>query len=128
MKNEKMKMVEYLDRTLTTEQLIEVMQEVSSWNSAFNYLEAYTDAELEEFLELAFENRIDMLKACFYGNWNFRDEFFRLNGSWNLESLSKEDYYKEIELNRLDIIEEYLDINNNHLTLEELEDNFNKIK
>ena len=52
----------------------------------------------EEFFELAFSNPMEAARATFFGNiQNWSDEYIRLDGYGNLESVSEYDVDEEIE-------------------------------
>lgn len=43
----------------------------------------------EEFFELFFENKMDLVRAIKYGDYNFNDDFVQFNGYGNIDSFSQ---------------------------------------
>ena len=85
--------------------LISVVQELNGWNGCFDYLEFW---EYDgDFFESFFENKLDAVRATFYGDYKFNDDYVRFNGFGNLESFSEYDMIDENK-NRIEEIVENL--------------------
>ena len=75
-------------------ELLEMVQEVNSYNGDLEYLEFY---DMECFNELMNGLEPDELaRRIFFGDFNPNHDYFEFNGYGNLESLSVYDVEKEL--------------------------------
>ena len=75
-------------------ELLEMVQEVNSYNGNLDYLEFY---DMDCFNELMHGLEPDELaRRIFHGDFNPNHEYFEFNGYGNLESLSEFDVEKEL--------------------------------
>ena len=96
-----------LKKDFTSEQLLIMAREVSSYNGMFEEI-GYAYDDLNEFLDTYFPKSSDAIRAWHYGNANYTDDYFRINVYGNIESLSEYELLDECEDNRDDIVEEYV--------------------
>lgn len=84
---------------------------ISTCNAYDGRLEDYYFWEhSEEFYDTMFENREDVARAVYYASeYNYTDEYIKLNVYGNCETMSAYDYYVYINENKEEIIEEYID-------------------
>ncbi len=94
---------------LSTEQLISIVQDIISYGGSFEHLEVFENGE--QFFEDFFDgNAGGAVRAVFYGDYNYHDDYVRLNGYGNLESLSEYDYEIEIDNERDNIVDRYIEM------------------
>lgn len=86
-------------------------------NSYDGSLESYNVYEFnDEFFNTMYnDNVIEAVKATYFGNINWNDEFIRFNGYGNLESLSDYQYKKELLINAKEIIDTALELYKNKM-------------
>lgn len=94
--------LEYLKEN--TDVIRDLVSECNGWNGS---LEDYCYYENdEEFFQMFFEERIDeAVRATYYGDYRYTDEYVRFNGYGNLDSVNE--YQLEDELQ--DGVEEIFD-------------------
>lgn len=90
------------------EDLKEMVQEVNCWNGQ---LEDYYYYENDEyFFKEFFQDRVDeAVRETYYGEYNYMDDYVRFNAYGNLDSCNEYEYEKELEDNKEEIIEAYID-------------------
>lgn len=112
-----------MKENFTIDELREMVGEVNSWNGGLDYLN-YQEND-EEFFNTYFYNKPDeAVRATYYGNYNYMDDYVRFNAYGNLESCSELEYEKELENYKEEIIDAYYE-NINEMDNNELK---NKIK
>ena len=106
------------------EDLKEMVQEVNCWNGQ---LEDYYYYENDEyFFKEFFQDRVDeAVRATYYGEYNYMDDYVRFNAYGNLDSCNEYEYEKELEDNKEEIIEAYID-NIDEMSNGELKDKVNE--
>ena len=100
--------------------LKDVVNELNSWNGCLEYLEVYENDE--EFFNTFFENNpMEAVRATYYGDYNFNDNYVKFNGYGNIESFSEYGYEELLKENIEEITEnlieyvEYISIYNEEL-------------
>ena len=102
-------MIEKLKQELSIEELKEMSRDVISYNGCLDYLDYYTNDEY--FFNDFFQNKVDeAVRATYYGDYNYMDDYVKFNAYGNLDSCNEFEYEKEIEDNAEEIIEEYINI------------------
>lgn len=92
---------ESLCRIVDFESLRNIVSECFDWNSS---LEDYYYYENDsDFYDMAFSDKMEMAKAIYYGDFDYNDEYVKLNVYGNIETVDKTDY-KEILLDNVDEI------------------------
>ena len=91
--------------------LISVVQELNGWNGCLDYLEFFENDG--DFFESFFENKLDAVRATFYGDYKFNDDYVRFNGYGNLESFSEYDMIEEIKAYIEEIVENLIEYKDN---------------
>ncbi|AYP68172.1 hypothetical protein PQE75_gp040 [Bacillus phage vB_BcoS-136] len=89
----------------------EVVSQLNSWNGCLDHLDVHENDE--EFFNVFFEGKPnEAVRASFYGDYRYMDEYVRFNGYGNLESLTDYQYEQELK----DYIDEIIDnlIENKH--------------
>ena len=115
MKKEKIR--EYLLNNEET--LLEVVSELNSWNSCLDNLDFWENDE--EFFNTFFDNPMEAIRATYYGNYNYNDEYVKFNGYGNIDSYSEYERIEEIKDNIDDIVDNLIECYYNIYINEELE-------
>lgn len=112
-----------MKENFTIDELREMVGEVNSWNGGLDYLD-YQEND-KEFFNTYFYNKPDeAVRATYYGDYNYMDDYVRFNAYGNLESCSELEYEKELENYKEEIIDAYYE-NINEMDNNELK---NKVK
>ena len=115
MKKEKIR--EYLLNNEET--LLDVVSELNSWNSCLDNLDFWENDE--EFFNTFFDNPMEAIRATYYGNYNYNDDYVKFNGYGNIDSYSEYERIEEIKDNIDDIVENLVEYYYNIYINEELE-------
>ena len=115
MKKEKIR--EYLLNNEET--LLEVVSELNSWNSCLDNLDFWENDE--EFFNTFFDNPMEAIRATYYGDYNYNDEYVKFNGYGNIDSYSEYERIEEIKDNIDDIVDNLIECYYNIYINEELE-------
>lgn len=100
---------EYLKEELNTEQLKEMARSVNSYNGGLDWLEYWENDE--DFFNTMYEdNPMEAARAVCYGEYNFTDEYVRINAYGNLTSANEWEYNREIDDYKEEIIEAWLGV------------------
>ena len=101
------------------ETLLEVVSELNSWNGCLENLDFWENDE--EFFNTFFDNPMDAIRATYYGNYNYNDDYVKFNGYGNIDSYSEYERIEEIKDNIDDIVENLVECYYNIYINEELE-------
>ena len=115
MKKEKIR--EYLLNNEET--LLEVVSELNSWNSCLDNLDFWENDE--EFFNTFFDNPMEAIRATYYGNYNYNDDYVKFNGYGNIDSYTEYERIEEIKDNIDDIVDNLIECYYNIYINEELE-------
>lgn len=99
-------LIEYLKENVTTDELLEMVQSVNSYNGALDYLCYYNNDD--EFFETMFESKSEVARAIFYGDYAYNDEYVNFDAYGNLESVNQWELEKKLDDYKEEIIDEYL--------------------
>lgn len=99
--------------------LLEVVSELNSWNSCLENLDFWENDE--EFFNTFFDNPMDAIRATYYGNYNYNDDYVKFNGYGNIDSYSEYERIEEIKDNIDDIVDNLVEYGYNIYINEELE-------
>ena len=102
-------MIEKLKEKLTVNDLKEMLLSINSYDNRLDNLDyEYND---EEFFSTYYSNNpYEVARAIYYGDYNFNDEYVKINVYGNLESISEWGFEDLIKDYKTEIIEEYLNI------------------
>ena len=115
MKKEKIR--EYL---LNNEEiLLDVVSELNSWNGCLENLDFFENDE--DFFNTFFDNPMEAIRATYYGNYNYNDDYVKFNGYGNIDSYSEYERIEEIKDNIDDIVDNLIECYYNIYINEELE-------
>ena len=110
MKNEKIK--NYLLNNV--EVLKDIVRELNSWDGSLDYLDFYENDEY--FFNDYFQKADDAVRAVYYGDYNYNDDYVRFNAYGNLESFTEYDYEEELK-SYIDEIIERLEEEKDNITI-----------
>ena len=116
MKKEKIR--EYLLNNEET--LLDVVSELNSWNGCLENLEFWENDE--EFFNTFFDNPMEAIRATYYGDYNYNDEYIKFNGYGNIDSYSEYERIEEIKDSIDDIVDNLIEYYYNIYIDEELGD------
>ena len=116
MKKEKIR--EYLLNNEET--LLDVVSELNSWNGCLENLEFWENDE--EFFNTFFDNPMEAIRATYYGDYNYNDEYVKFNGYGNIDSYSEYERIEEIKDSIDDIVDNLIEYYYNIYIDEELGD------
>ena len=102
-------MIEKLKEKLTIDDLKEMILAINSYDNRLDNLDyEYND---EDFFSTYYSNNpYEVARAVYYGDYNFNDEYVRIDVYGNLESISEYEFDNLVEKYKDEIITEYLDI------------------
>lgn len=111
-KGEIMKKEELKEYVKENWDLNSIVQDINSWDGSLEHLYFYENEE--DFFKMFYENDVlGAVRAVCYGEYNYMDEYVRINAYGNLESCSKyeidsilEDSFDEIFDRLLDTYQE----------------------
>jgi hypothetical protein len=87
---------------------ISMLSDFNEWLLNNHYEDDYIYDDLEEMLE-GF-NTMDAVRATYFGNFNYSDDYYRFNGYGNVDSLTDTEIVREMSDNR-DFLEWYIEEN-----------------
>ena len=99
--------------------LLDVVSELNSWNICFENLDFWENNE--EFFNTFFDNPMEAIRATYYGNYNYNDDYVKFNGYGNIDSYSEYERIEEIKDNINDIVDNLIEYYYNIYINEELE-------
>ena len=97
-----------LKENITTEELSEMLQDCISYDGYFEDLDYQENNE--EFFECYFQDKMEVARAVYYGDYNFMDDYVRFNAYGNLESCSEYEMEQQIEDRKEEILDHYLEL------------------
>lgn len=102
-------MIEKLKEKLTVDDLKEMLLSINSYDNRLDNLDYQENSE-DFFSTFYSSNPYELARAISYGDYNFNDEYVKINVYGNLESISEYKFDNLIEEYKEEIITEYLDI------------------
>ena len=91
--------------------LIDMVQELNSWNGCLDWLEFWENDEY--FFDCVFENKLDVARAIYYGDYNYNDDYVKINSLGNVVSYSEYDMIEEIKDSIDEIVENLIEYKDN---------------
>ena len=102
-------MLEKLKEKLTVDDLKEMLLSINSYDSRLDNLDYQENSE--DFFSTYYSNNpYEVARAVYYGDYNFNDEYVKINVYGNLERISEYSFNDLVEEYKEEIITEYLDI------------------
>ena len=96
----KKKIREYLLNNEET--LLRVVGDLNSYNGCLDNLDFWLNDG--DFFSCCFENPIDAVRATYYGDYNYNDDYIKINAYGNIDSYTEEKKNEEIKDNIDDIV------------------------
>lgn len=94
---------------LDASQLRDMVVYVNGYDGSLENLEYYENDD--DFFNTYFsDNVIEAVRAVSFGDYNYSDDYVRLDAYGNLESASEYEYYSELENYADEIAERYLEL------------------
>ena len=109
------KLKEYLLNNV--EELREVVNERNGWNGCLDYLEFKENDEY--FFESFYSgiNGLEIARAIYYGDYNYNDDYVRIDGYGNLVSYTEYEMIEEIKGSIDEIVENLIEEHDGYLYL-----------
>lgn len=99
---------EELEESITFEELEEMLQDCISYDGYFEDLDYQLNDD--EFFEIYFSKPIEAVRAAYYGNYNYMDDYVKFDAYGNLASCGEYERQQNIESQKDEIIEHYIDL------------------
>ena len=106
------------------EELRDVVNELNSWNGCLDWLEFRENDE--EFFELFYSgiNGLEIARAIYYGDYNYNDDYVRIDGYGNLVSYTEYEMIEEIKDSIDEIVENLIEEHDNLYLSDDIEEIF----
>ena len=91
--------------------LIDMVQELNGWNGCLDWLEFWENDGY--FFDCVFENKLDVARAICYGDYNYNDDYVKINSLGNVVSYSEYDMIEEIKDSIDEIVENLIEYKDN---------------
>ena len=88
-----------------------MVQELNSWNGCLDWLEFWENDGY--FFDCVFENKLDVARAIYYGDYNYNDDYVKINSLGNVVSYSEYDMIEEIKDSIDEIVENLIEYKDN---------------
>lgn len=100
---------EILVEELDTDALIEMVRNINNYSGDFEDLDYWVNDD--EFFEMFYNGRmLELVRALSFGSYHYMDEYVKINTYGNIKSASTYEFEKEVEGQREEIIERYLEL------------------
>ena len=108
--------------------LISVVQELNSWNGCLEYLEFWENDKY--FFELFYSeiNGLEIARAIYYGDYNYNDDYVRIDGYGNLVSYTEYEMIEEIKDYIDEIVENLIEHHDNLYLSDDIKEIFEEAK
>ena len=109
------KLKEYLLNNV--EELRDVVNELNGWNGCLDYLEFFENDEY--FFESFYSsmNGLEIARAIYYGDYNYNDDYVRINGYGNLESYTEDETIEKMKDSIDEIVKNLIEEHDGYLYL-----------
>ena len=106
------------------EELRDVVNELNSWNGCLDWLEFRENDE--EFFELFYSgiNGLEIARAIYYGDYNYNDDYVRIDGYGNLVSYTEYEMIEKIKDSIDEIVENLIEEHDNLYLSDDIEEIF----
>lgn len=103
-----MKKLEELKESIEFEELNEMLRDCIGYDGYFNDLDYWENDQ--EFFDCMYNDKMELVRALSYGNYNYMDAYVKINAYGNIESCSDFEYQKNVEDQKEEIVEHYLEL------------------
>ena len=109
------KLKEYLLNNV--EELRDVVNELNGWNGCLDYLEFFENDEY--FFESFYSgmNGLEIARAIYYGDYNYNDDYVRINAYGNLESYTEDEIIEKMKDSIDEIVKNLIEEHDGYLYL-----------
>lgn len=115
------KIVEYIKEERNFEEVLDIVTEINSYDGSLEYMNYYYNDE--DFFLMYYENNpMEAVRATYYGDYKFMDDFVGFNGYGNLVSLDKWELENEYKDNAEDIANRIIELGNRIYLPSEIEE------
>lgn len=91
------------------DELLDIILEINSFNGSLDFMKYYYNDD--EFLNTFFkDNPAEAVRSAFYGNYNYCDDWVKINGCGNLESTDSYGRVKEARYYIDEVVTELLKV------------------
>lgn len=104
------------------EGLRDVVNEINGWNGCLDWLEFWENDS--EFFECVFENKLDVARAICYGDYNYNDDWVRIDECGNLVSYTEYEMIEEMKDYIDEIVENLIEQHDNLYLSDDIEEIF----
>lgn len=95
---------------LTFEEKLDLVQSINNWDGSFDNLEFFENCE--DFFDEYFNSPGEAVRATYFGDYRYADEYVRFNGYANLDSFTDYEAEAEIDYSLDEIIERFAELLN----------------
>lgn len=99
---------EELKESITFEELNEMLRDCIGYDGSFEDLDYWENDE--EFFDCMFADKMEIVRALSYGNYNYMDAYVKINAYGNIDSCCGYEYQQEVEAQKEEIIDHYLEL------------------
>ena len=93
---------------VNSDMLMELVQEVNSWDGSLSHLEYISMDEFDEYT--GHLSPTDLANRIYYGDFNPNDDYFNFNGYANLVSWSQWEYEAELTTFKYEIVDRFIEL------------------
>lgn len=90
--------------------LVDIVNELSGCSNCLSNLDYWENDEY--FFDCNFENKLELARAICYGNYNYNDDYVKINSLGNVVSYSEDEMVEELKNNIEDIVENLIKYHN----------------
>ena len=119
-------MEELKNYVLENENLLELVRDINSYDGSLDWLD-YQEND-EEFFDIYYNNALEAVRAVCYGDYNYTDEYVKINAYGNLESCGSYELEEELKDNIEEITKRLIDLYENLYISEELKEKIEEYK
>ena len=89
-------MEELKNYILENEDLLELVRDINSYDGSLDWLD-YQEND-EEFFDVYYNNTLEAVRAVCYGDYNYTNEYVKINAYGNLESCGSYELEEELKI------------------------------
>ena len=90
--------------------LVDIVDELIGYGNCLSNLDYWENDEY--FFDCNFENKLELARAICYGNYNYNDDYVRINSLGNVVSYSENEMLEELKNNIEDIVKKLIEYHN----------------
>ena len=90
--------------------LVDIVDELIGYGNCLSNLDYWENDEY--FFDCNFENKLELARAICYGNYNYNDDYVKINSLGNVVSYSENEMLEELKNNIEDIVKKLIEYHN----------------